>query len=143
MEHMSTVVRELTTICKFPEKAAWSLATQVVDRIHKDSMAAQAGVKQLTIHMDPVRVTATILFAMLRVQDVMREHILIGIKNHPAVTSEHVKFLATHSGCGDTAKMKDTTQELERVGDTGKAGPPAVEKSSKGAKKKTGTSDDG
>ena len=65
----------------------------------------------------------------------MREYILIGIKNHPAVTSEYVKFLATHSGYGDIAKMKDTMQELKmdikRNGDIAKAAQAVVDKSNR------------
>jgi hypothetical protein len=44
---------------------------------------------------------ARVLYAMIWVHDVMDEYLKIEIENHPSISSEYVKFLASHASFKD------------------------------------------
>jgi hypothetical protein len=51
--------------------------------------------------------TAKVLYTLLRTHVVMTELVQHEIKNHPIVSSEYVKFLATHSPNGEVRKLRE------------------------------------
>ncbi len=52
---------------------------------------------------------------MLKIHEVMREYEELEIKNHPAVSSEYVKFLATHVGFNEARSIRVSVAEVEKM----------------------------
>jgi HD-GYP domain-containing protein (c-di-GMP phosphodiesterase class II) len=112
-EYMSTTYKELTDISKFPKAKAWLLITQIISRIFRDMNAAKKGICSVHPRTSGLTNTAKTLFAMLKIHKVMREYEELEIKNHPAVSSEYVKFLATHVGFNEARSIRDSVAEVE------------------------------
>jgi hypothetical protein len=51
---------------------------------------------------------------MLKVHDVMAEYLKLEIKNHPSVSSEYVKFLASHASFKDVQVLKKRLETMEK-----------------------------
>jgi hypothetical protein len=113
-EYMSNTFKELTDISKFPKPEAWLLVTQIVARIFRDMNAAKKGIRSVHPKTSGLTNTAKTLFAMLRIHEVMREYEELEIKNHPAVSSEYVKFLATHVGFNEARSIRDSVTEVDK-----------------------------
>ena len=113
-EYMSNTFKELTDISKFPKPEAWLLVTQIVARIFRDMNAAKKGIRSVHPKTSGLTNTAKTLYAMLRIHEVMREYEELEIKNHPAVSSEYVKFLATHVGFNEARSIRDSVTEVDK-----------------------------
>jgi hypothetical protein len=96
-DYLSHTNRDLTDRSGFPLPDAWLLATEIIARICKSLNSARSDVRDISSKSSPLRNTARVLYAMLRVHDVMDEYLTLEIKNHPSISSEYVKFLAAHA----------------------------------------------
>ena len=106
-------MNELTVDAKFPVPAAFSLTTMCGRRILKDCIDAHEGVHNSMVIGNGNATCAAILYGALRCHDVMKEFNDVNFKNHAAVTSEHVKFLATHSGSDSMKGLEDKMKTME------------------------------
>jgi hypothetical protein len=59
--------------------------------------------------------TAKVLYTMLRTHDLVDESVQAEIKNHPIISSEYVKFLATHSGRADILKFRTELADVKSI----------------------------
>jgi hypothetical protein len=91
-EYLSNLNRGLTNQSGFPLGDVWLLAAEVVICICKSLNTARSEVRDVSIKLSPIRNTVRILYAMLRVHDVMDEYLKLEIKNHPSISSEYVNF---------------------------------------------------
>jgi hypothetical protein len=113
-EYLSTLNWEQTDCSGFPLGDAWLLSTEVVARICKLLNMARSKERDVLIKSRPIRNTARILYAMLRVHNVMNEYLKLNIKNHPAISSEYVKFLADHATFKEVQGLKKKFEMVEK-----------------------------
>jgi hypothetical protein len=106
-------MKELTIESKFSPKSAWSLTTMCAARMIRDVAEAHAGLFDNVNMDDQSDVCAALLYGTLRAQDVMTEFTESGFKDHPSVSAEHVKFLATHSGSDAVSGLDDRVKAME------------------------------
>ena len=103
----------LVTLSKFSSEQAWSLTTQVLDRIMADLYANKAGVVESLTTESQLSTCAHVLWAAFKTHDVMAVYIHHNFEDHPAVSTEYVKFLATNSGSDKVAKLTETVEGLK------------------------------
>jgi hypothetical protein len=113
-DYLSTLNRELTERSGFPLPDAWLLATEIIARICKALNTSRSEVRDISIKSTPLRNTARILYAMLRVHDMMEEYMVLEIKNHPSISSEYVKFLAAHATFKEVQGLKKKVELFEK-----------------------------
>jgi hypothetical protein len=113
-EYLTNTNRELTDRSGFPLGDAWLLATEIVARICKSLNTASSKIRDISIKSTPLRNTARVLYAMLRVHDVMDKYLKMKIKNHPSISSEYVKFLASHASFKDAQGLKKKEEGIEK-----------------------------
>jgi len=86
----------------FTKAKAWSLTTalgaRVCQEVHKDSGALARSISVTKNVSDRQKLGVSMLWATLRSHKVMDEFSKFEFKDHPAIASEYVKFLATNSG---------------------------------------------
>jgi hypothetical protein len=113
-DYLSHTNRDLTERSGFPLSDAWLLATEIVARIFKSLNSALSDVRDILAKSSPLRNTARVLYAMLRVHDVMDEYLALEIKNHPSISSEYVKFLSAHSAYKEIQVLKKKLEAAEK-----------------------------
>ncbi len=79
-DYLSHTNRDLTECSGFPISNAWLLATEIVALIFKSLNSACSDIQDILAKSSPLRNTAHILYAMLRVHDVMDEYLTLEIK---------------------------------------------------------------
>ena len=109
---------------KFTAEQAWSLTTQILDRICEELYAPKEGVGGAMIIEDPESVSCHMLWACFKTHDIMSGYIDKNFEDHPAVSAEYVKFLATNSGFEKVEKlesqMSGMTEKLTKALDESK-----------------------
>ena len=92
---------------KFTAEQAWSLTTRlmkrVLDDVALDRSTFKAGVQSLN---EDTR-CSSVLMGIFRALDVMQEYQDHKFRDHPSISSEYVKFLATNSGHDAMEKQKE------------------------------------
>jgi hypothetical protein len=106
MDYITTIYRNLVQLSGFLPQVAWSLTTQDVRGIFIYMSNARSGIRGVSPKDSPIKNTSRVLYALLRTHTVMAEFVQHEIKNHPIVSSEYIKFLATHSPIGELRKRK-------------------------------------
>ena len=97
----------------FTTGAAWGLATCLVMRIFEDISLVRAGVSSSFVMDDNMTNATTVLWATFQTHDVMSEYLTYKFKNHPSISSEYVKFLASNSGIEAVVKLTDGLKKME------------------------------
>ena len=105
MGFIDTIYEKLYTHSKFSADQAWSLTTQILDRVCEDLYAPKEGVAAAMAVDDPASICAHMLWSCFQTHDVMSSYIDTNFENHPAISAEYVKFLATNSGYDKVEKM--------------------------------------
>jgi hypothetical protein len=113
-DYLTETYRDLTERSGFLITDAWLLASEVVARICKALNSSRSEVRSISAKSSSVRTTARILYGMLKVHDVMAEYLKLEIKNHPSVSSEYVKFLASHASFKDVQVLKKRLETMEK-----------------------------
>jgi hypothetical protein len=113
-DYLTDTYRDLTDRSGFLPNDAWLLATEVVARICKALNSSRSEVRSISAKSSSVRTTARILFGMLKVHDVMADYLRLEIKNHPSVSSEYVKFLASHASFKDVQVIKKRLETIDK-----------------------------
>ena len=106
MGFIDTIYEKLHTHSRFSTEQAWSLTTQILDRVCEDLYAPKEGVAAAMTVEDPSSICSHLLWSCFRTHDVMSTYIDYNFENHPAISAEYVKFLATNSGYDKVEKME-------------------------------------
>lgn len=110
---VEAIYKRLFNFLKFTTDQAWSLTTQVLDRILADLFHPRENIVQsLKTRNTPTR-CAQIMFAAFKTHDVMAVYISHKFENHPSVSTEYVKFLATNSGSEKVVKLTETVELIK------------------------------
>jgi uncharacterized protein YPO0396 len=80
---------------------------------------------------DPSSICAHVLWSCFRTHDIMATYMDVNFENHPAISAEYVKFLATNSGFDQVERLKTTVASFK----------PLVEKASSDAAKAKSVAD--
>jgi hypothetical protein len=106
MGFIDTIYEKLHTHSKFLADQAWSLTTQILDRVCEDLYAPKEGVAAAMTVEDPASLCSHLLWACFRTHDVMSTYIDHQFENHPAISAEYIEFLATNSGYDKVEKLE-------------------------------------
>jgi hypothetical protein len=114
----------LTKVCEdlsssgFTKGQAWALATtlgaRVCMEVHKDSGALLRSLTMSKKEADRNKLHSMMLWATLRAHKKMAEFQQHEFKDHPAIASEYVKFLATNTGFEVVAALEAKTDVFKK-----------------------------
>ena len=124
MSFVDTIYEKLFVYSKFTAEQGWSLTTQILDRICEDLFAPKEGVAAAMTVEDPASICSHMLWSCFKTHDVMTTYMEYSFENHPAISAEYVKFLATNSGFDKVEKMESTVNGIKASVD--KAGADAL-----------------
>ena len=82
----------------FSKISGWALTTKLVHRIFIDLHGARTGILQSFKPGDIESTCHHVLWGVFKTHDVMAEFKRHKFRNHPSISSEYVKFLASNSG---------------------------------------------
>lgn len=85
-------------ISKMSKAKAWSLVTQLVRRVFAELYVVRMDTVRSMHANDHQSMCAGVLWAVFRTHDKMNEFDSAKFEDHPAIASEHIKFLACNSG---------------------------------------------
>ena len=95
---VDTIYDKLVVASKFTAEQGWSLTMKILDRICEDLFAPKEGVVVAMNVEDPGSICAHVLWSCFKTHDIMSSYLDVHFENHPAISAEYVKFLATNSG---------------------------------------------
>ena len=107
LNYVETLYEKLHIYSKFTSETAWSLAMQVLDRILDDLYTPKEGVSS-GMKGDRESICANLLWSSFKTLDVAQVYVDANFVNHPAISSEFIRFLATNSG----------SEKIEQLGAT-------------------------
>ena len=110
---IDTIYDKLFTFSKFTADQAWALTTQILDRICEDLFAPKEGVAAAMMVEDPASICAHMLWACFKTHDVMALYMEHNFENHPAISAEYIKFLATNSGFEKVERLEASVTEMK------------------------------
>jgi hypothetical protein len=110
---VNSIYERLFSFSKFTTEQAWSLTTQVLDRVMADLYVPKDGVIESLSTGSPITTCGHILWACFRTHEVMATYVEHQFENHPAISTEYVKFLATNSGSDKLAKLTSTMEVVQ------------------------------
>ena len=110
---VESIYKRLFHYSKFTTEQAWSLTTQVLDRTLADLFVPKDNLVQSLRTRDSRTNCAQVLFAAFKTHDVMATYVAHKFENHPSVSTEYVKFLATNSGSEKVTKLSDAVDALK------------------------------
>jgi predicted hydrolase (HD superfamily) len=82
------------------------LASQILDRVCEDLYAPKEGIAAAMVVNDPASICSQLMWACFRTHDIMSDYIEQNFENHPAISAEYIKFLATNSGSDRVEKVE-------------------------------------
>ena len=97
---------KLHVFSKFTVETVWALTMQILDRIIGDLFVPKEGV-QNGMRGDRESICYHLVWASLRTLDIAQTYVDDSFENHPAVSSEFIKFLAINSGFEKVEKLGD------------------------------------
>jgi hypothetical protein len=115
VEYISNLYRELTDRSGFLPEEAWGLVSQCGRRVFLQLSKSRESLGIIHPRDSPYRNTARVLFAMLQTHDEMTKFVLAEIKNHPVISSEYVKFLASHSPMALVRRLETKMTAVESM----------------------------
>ena len=107
------IYKKLFNFSKFTTEQAWSLTTQVLDRILADLFLPRDNISQSLKTRNTPTTCAQIMFAAFKTHDIMSNYVTHKFENHPSVSTEYVKFLATNSGSDKVVKLTEAVEALK------------------------------
>jgi hypothetical protein len=112
LNYIDALYDKLHVYSKFTSETAWSLSMQVLDRILADLYVPKEGVVKGMIG-DRTSICAHVLWASFRTLDIAQGYVDANFVNHPAVSSEFIKFLATNSGSEKIEQLDATVTTIK------------------------------
>ena len=105
----------------FPTKSSWLLVTKLVVRIFGTDLNEVRAFMRGKMDTDQHKYLATdALWATLRTIGVMQEYLRHGIENHPAISSQYVRYLVANSPLGAVIKLEGVVNTLgNKIQDVG------------------------
>ena len=110
---IESIYKRLFHYSKFTTEQAWTLTTQVLDRILADLYVPKDNAVQSLKTRDNRSKCAQVLFSAVKTHDVMSGYVAHKFENHPSVSTEYVKFLATNSGSEKVTKLAEVVDVLK------------------------------
>jgi hypothetical protein len=111
---VEAIYKCLFNFSKFMTNQAWSLTTQVLDRILADLFQPRENIVLSLKTRNTPTTCAQIMFAAFQTHhDVMAVYISHKFENHPSVSTEYVNFLATNSGSEKVVNLTETVEALK------------------------------
>ena len=95
---VDTMFEKLHVFSKFTVEQGWCLTLQIFERILADLYAPKDGVLDAMVLDNQWLVCTRTLWATSKCHDVMFTYVEHQFENHPAISTEYVKFLATNAG---------------------------------------------
>jgi hypothetical protein len=105
---VESIYKRLFNFSKFTSEQAWSLTTQVLDRILADLFMPKDNLIQSLKTRNTPSTCAQVLLAAFKTHDIMSVYVAHKFENHPSVSTEYVKFLATNSGSEKVVKLSES-----------------------------------
>ena len=102
---IDTMFEKLHVFSKFTVEQGWCLTMQIFERILADLYAPKDGVLDAMTLDNQWSVCTHTLWATFKCHDVMATYVEHQFENHPAISTEYVKFLATNSGFEKVEKL--------------------------------------
>ena len=102
---VDTIYKKLFNFSKVTTEQAWSLTTQVLDRILADLFVPKDNILNSIKNRSPESTCGHVLYAAFKTHDIMANYMSHKFENHPSVSTEYVKFLATNSGSEKVGKL--------------------------------------
>lgn len=106
MNYIDVIYERLVNLSKFTPEQSWSLTSQILDRICEELYAPKEGIGGVMSIEDPRSVCSHMLWACFKTHDIMASYVDKNFENHPVVSAEYVKFLATNSGFEKVEKLE-------------------------------------
>ncbi len=103
---------------QFDIKTSWALNTKLARRIFSDLGAVRTGVRHSFRIGDCRAIGLQCLWGVLKTHKVMDDYRGYQFKNHPSMSSEHVKFMATNMGLESVARLEVRVIQLEKEAKT-------------------------
>ena len=110
---VDTIYEKLHGFSKFTTEQGWALAMQILDRICGELFSPKKGVSSAIVIEDPTNVCGHVLWSSCKTHDVMSTDMKHKFENHPAISAEYIKFLATNSGSEKVEKLVVQVKELQ------------------------------
>ena len=110
---VDNMYERLFVCSKFTSDQAWSLTTQVLDRVLADLYAPKDGIGESLTTRSPLSICTHLMWSSFRTHDVMTQYVIHNFDDHPAISTEYVKFLATNSGSDKVSKLGDLVDALK------------------------------
>jgi hypothetical protein len=110
---IESIYKRLYNFSKFTTEQAWSLTTQVLDRILADLFIPKDNIVQTLKTRNTPATCAQVLYAAFKTHDIMAVYVSHKFENHPSVSTEYVKFLATNSGSEKVVKLMEVVEILK------------------------------
>lgn len=110
---VDTIYDKLVMASKFTAEQGWSLTMKILDRICEDLYAPKEGVVVAMNVEDPGSICAHVLWSCFKTHDIMATYLEVNFENHPAISAEYVKFLATNSGFDKVDRLETTVAALK------------------------------
>ena len=98
---------------QFSDAAGWSLSTRLGVRVLDEVGQHRVGVGSLISANEGDSNAAHVLYASFRTLDMMSVFKKFKYKNHPCISSEFVKFMASNSGMDSVKKLEVRVKTLE------------------------------
>ena len=106
---VDSIYEKLHVESKFSTESAWCLTMQVLDRICEELYLPKDLVMQNTTLGDADSMCAHIIYSSIKCHDVVNGYVDLQVENHPSVSTEFIRFLATNSG---TEKVDELQVEV-------------------------------
>ncbi|KAI2495228.1 hypothetical protein MHU86_19282 [Fragilaria crotonensis] len=110
---VDTIYDKSVMASKFTAEQGWSLTMKILDRICEDLFAPKEGVVVAMNVEDPGSICAHVLWSCFKTHDIMATYLEVNFENHPAISAEYVKFLATNSGFDKVDRLETTVAALK------------------------------
>ena len=95
---VDTIYDKLHNQSKFSAEASWCLTMQILDKVVEELFVPKEDVMTSVILGDPDSFCAHVLYACFQTHDIMADYVEHQFENHPSVSAEFIRFLATNSG---------------------------------------------
>ena len=100
---------------RFDSDQAWKMTCKFVKRIFIEISDARVIARDGIHTDDPWTTSARFLFATLKAHEVMSSFMKLGIKDHPSISSEMVKFICYSQPSTDTAEVMTRLTNIESL----------------------------
>ena len=107
---VDAIYEKLHDESKFSTDAAWCLTMQILDRICEELYLPKDLVMQNTTLGNADSMCAHIIYSSIKCHDVVNGYMDLQFENHPSVSTEFIRFLATNSG---SEKVDELSSEME------------------------------